>query len=129
MNPPVLSALGRLLSDGNSVWAWAIAVAAVGLLVAALMVLVQDKALPPHKGAIWAVVIFALPIFGPAAYLGWETIRFRKEHGPDEKGPVEKYAPEEVAQRREASRRNEQAAREQDRAGQTRRADRRHQSG
>lgn len=129
MNPPVLSALGRLLSDGNSVWAWAIAVAAVGLLVAALMVLVQDKALAPHKGAIWAVVIFALPIFGPAAYLGWETIRFRKEHGPDEKGPVEKYAPEEVAQRREASRRNEQAAREQDRADQTDQPDRPHQSG
>lgn len=114
MNPPVLSAIGRLLSDGNSVWAWAIAVAAVGLLIAALMVLLQDKALPPHKGAIWAVVIFALPIFGPAAYLGWETIRFRSEHGRDEKGPVEKYAPEEVTQRRETAQRNQQGAREAD---------------
>lgn len=114
MNPPVLSAIGRLLSDGNSVWAWGIAVAAVGLLIAALMVLVQDKALPPHRGAIWAVVIFALPIFGPAAYLGWETIRFRSEHGRDEKSPVEMYAPEEVARRREAAQQTDQAARDAD---------------
>lgn len=109
MNPPVLSAAARLLSEGNSVWAWAIAVTAIGLLIAALMVLVQDKALPPHRGAIWAIVIFAIPIFGPAAYLGWETIKFRSENGKHELGPVEKYAPEEAAQRKAEEQRERHA--------------------
>lgn len=97
----------RLLAESSPVWAWAVAVTAVGLLVAALMVLVQDKAQPGRRAAIWGLVIFLLPILGPAVYLLWETIRYRREHGRPEKGMVEKYAPEEVAQRREAARQEE----------------------
>lgn len=102
----------RLLTEANPVWAWAIAVMAVGLLVAALMVLVQDDGKPGRRTAIWGVVIFLVPILGPAFYLVFETVRHRREHGRPEKGMVEKYAPEEVAQRREDARR-EDAARDE----------------
>ena len=112
MNPLSSAAAARLLSESNPVWAWAIGVTAVGLLVAALMVLVQDSDQPGRRAAIWGVVIFVLPIIGPAVYLIWETVRYRREHGRPEKGMVEKYAPEEVAQRREEARR-EEARREQ----------------
>lgn len=97
----------RLLTEGNPVWAWAISVTAVGLLVAALMVLVQESGRPGRRTAIWGVVIFVLPIIGPAAYLVSETVRDRRRYGRPEKGMVEKYAPEEVAQRREDARREE----------------------
>lgn len=66
-------------ADPNSFWLWLLAVLTVGLLVAALMVLVQDKELPPHRGLIWALVIFMIPVLGPGAYLGWETLKHRQE--------------------------------------------------
>ncbi|MGJ9372411.1 PLD nuclease N-terminal domain-containing protein [Nesterenkonia sp. CF4.4] len=107
MNPPTVAPAARLLTESNPVWAWAIAVTAIGLLVAALMVLVQDSGKAGRRAAIWGGVIFVLPIIGPAAYLIWETVRYHREHGRPEKGMVEKYAPEEVAQRREEARREE----------------------
>nr|WP_255727508.1 MULTISPECIES: PLD nuclease N-terminal domain-containing protein [unclassified Nesterenkonia] len=85
-------------------------------MVAALMVLVQDTGKPGRRAAIWGVVIFMIPIIGPAFYLIWETVRYHREHGRPEKGMVEKYAPEEVAQRREEARR-EEARRDEDRRG------------
>lgn len=105
MNVSDSAIASRLLTEGNPVWAWAVGVTAVGLLVAALMVLVQDPAQPGRRAVIWGLVIFLLPILGPAVYLVWETVRYRREHGRPEKGMVEKYAPEEVAQRRAAARR------------------------
>lgn len=119
MNPPNVALAARLLTESNPVWAWAIAVTAVGLLVAALMVLVQDTGKSGRRAAIWGVLIFVLPIIGPGVYLIWETVRYRREHGRPEKGLVEKYAPEEVAQRREEARR-EQARSEQARSGDAR---------
>ncbi|MCH8560984.1 PLD nuclease N-terminal domain-containing protein [Nesterenkonia sp. LB17] len=116
MNPSNAVLAARLLTESNPVWAWAIAVTAVGLLVAALMVLVQDTGKPGRRAAIWGVVIFMIPIIGPAFYLIWETVRYHREHGRPEKGMVEKYAPEEVAQRREEARR-EEARRDEDRRG------------
>lgn len=105
MNPFNAAVAVRLLTESNPVWAWAIAVTAVGLLVAALMVLVQDSGKTGRRTTIWGAVIFLLPIIGPAVYLISETVRYRREHGRPEKGMVEKYAPEEVAQRREEARR------------------------
>lgn len=107
MNTTLSTSVARLLTEGNPVWAWAIAVTAVGLLVAALMVLVQDAPKSGRRAAIWGVVIFVLPIIGPGVYLIWETVRYRRDHGRPEKGMVEKYAPEEVAQRRAAARQDE----------------------
>ncbi|MBO0595499.1 PLDc_N domain-containing protein [Nesterenkonia sp. E16_7] len=105
MNPFSSAAALRLLTESNPVWAWAIAVTAIGLLVAALMVMVQDSEKTGRRTTIWGAVIFLLPILGPATYLVSETVRYRREHGRPEKGMVEKYAPEEVAQRREEARR------------------------
>ena len=66
-----------------------------------------EKVCAGRRAAVWGVVIFLLPIIGPAVYLVWETVRYRSEHGRPEKGMVEKYAPEEVAQRREDARQEE----------------------
>nr|WP_281366271.1 PLD nuclease N-terminal domain-containing protein [Nesterenkonia sandarakina] len=74
-------------------------------MVAALMVLIQEPRPRGRRVAIWALLIFALPILGPATYLIVETIRYRRQHGRPEKGLVEKYAPEEAAQRRAQARR------------------------
>lgn len=119
MNPPVSAVAARLLAQSNPVWSWALGVAAVGLLVAALMVLLQEPRPRGRRVAIWAVLILALPILGPATYLIVETIRYRREHGRPEKSLVEKYAPEEAAQRREQARREgsrvEEDRREEDR--------------
>ncbi|TDS87745.1 PLD nuclease N-terminal domain-containing protein [Nesterenkonia aurantiaca] len=116
MNPFNSAVALRLLTESNPVWAWAIAVTAVGLLVAALMVLVQDSGKTGRHTTIWGAVIFLLPIIGPAIYLVSETVRYRREHGRPEKGMVEKYAPEEVAQRREEARRaaGQEAARQEE---------------
>lgn len=107
MNPSDDAIATRLLTESSPVWAWGLSVTAVGLLVAALMVLVQDEGKSGRRAAIWGLVIFLLPIIGPAVYLVWETVRYRREHGRPEKGMVEKYAPEEVAQRREDARQEE----------------------
>ncbi len=64
--------------DDQSPWLWALAVVSVGVLVAALIVLVRDHELPPQRGMIWAIIIFLLPLFGPAAYLGWEVMKRRQ---------------------------------------------------
>lgn len=105
MNPPVSAVAARLLAQSNPVWSWALGVAAVGLLVAALMVLIQEPRPRGRRVAIWALLILALPILGPATYLIVETIRYRRQHGRPEKGLVEKHAPEEAAQRRAQARR------------------------
>ncbi|KUG59726.1 PLD nuclease N-terminal domain-containing protein [Nesterenkonia jeotgali] len=121
MNPPVSAVVARLLAQSNPVWSWALGVAAVGLLVAALMVLLQEPRPRGRRVAIWAVLILALPILGPATYLIVETIRYRRDHGRPEKSLVEKYAPEEAAQRREQARR-EGSRLEEDRLEEDRRA-------
>lgn len=107
MNPSDYAIATSLLTESSPVWAWGLSVTAVGLLVAALMARVQDTDKTGRRAAVWGVVIFLLPIIGPAVYLVWETVRYRSEHGRPEKGMVEKYAPEEVAQRREDARQEE----------------------
>ncbi|GAA1141641.1 PLDc N-terminal domain-containing protein [Nesterenkonia lutea] len=116
MNPSVIAGVLRPLAEDNAVWAWALAVTAIGLLIAALMVLVQDTEMSGRGRVLWGFLVFALPILGPAAYLGWSTIEHRRTHGRHEKGPVEKYAPEEAAEHRDAARRGEQNVRDADQA-------------
>lgn len=74
----VPTTLTTLAADPQSPWLWALAVVAIGLLVAALIVLVRDRELPPQRGLIWAIIVFLLPLFGPGAYLGWEVLKRRQ---------------------------------------------------
>lgn len=81
--------------------------AAVGLVVAALMVRVQTPEESSTAAATWTVLIVVVPILGPVIYLSREAIGERRARrrpgGPTRpvKGPVERYPPEEVRRRRD----------------------------
>ncbi|GAA1809220.1 PLD nuclease N-terminal domain-containing protein [Nesterenkonia flava] len=90
-------------------WLRVLAIAAVGLLLAALMVLIQTKDRPSSRKAGWALVIFLLPILGPLIYLVWETVRFKRTNPRQTKGRSETMAPEEVAALQQQEARDQQA--------------------
>ncbi|MDO5493268.1 MAG: PLDc N-terminal domain-containing protein [Nesterenkonia sp.] len=64
-------------------WGWAFGTVTVGLIVAALMVLVQTSDHSLRQGLAWIAAIFFLPILGATAYLIWETVRYHRgrSHG------------------------------------------------
>lgn len=120
----VMIGLNNVFSEVNAVWGWAFGVATAGLLIAALMVLVQTEQPSPRSGLVWGLVIFFIPILGPAVYLIRETVRDRAERRKagkprrPEKGLAEKYAPEELQQRRDEERGQDEERRRDEERGQ-----------
>ncbi len=91
--PVELSVLGLESGEPIPWWLRVGGIAALGLIVAAFMVLVQTS----HSGGqkmVWAAVVLFLPILGPLIYLISETIRHRRTHPRPTKGRAERMPPE-----------------------------------
>lgn len=89
--------LGMLqLEEGEPIpwWLRVGGIAAFGLLVAAVMVLIQTKR-SGGRNAAWGAVVVLVPILGPVTYLVWETVRHRRNNPRPTKGRAETMPPEE----------------------------------
>ncbi|MDO5493834.1 MAG: hypothetical protein Q4F53_09530 [Nesterenkonia sp.] len=79
------------MSDQAVISFWALSALAVVSLVWALIVLLRDRDMPPLRGAVWAVLIFAIPVLVPVGFLVWTyTIRAqdrRRTTGPTATDP------------------------------------------
>lgn len=87
---------GLELGEGEPVpwWLRVLGIAAFGLLVAAVMVLIQTKR-PGGRNVAWGAVVVLVPVLGPVVYLVWETVRYRRHNPRPTKGRAETMAPEE----------------------------------
>ena len=94
LGPVQLSALGLESGEPIPWWLRVGGIAALGLIVAAFMVLIQTSHSSGQKMA-WAAVVLFLPIVGPLIYLISETVRYRRNSPRPTKGRAETMAPEE----------------------------------